>query len=553
MQCSNPLYLANNKRAYLRGIDKPLVVANCGKCLSCRQIAQNEWILRAYWHWKEYTEKLHGMVFFVTLTYSDESIPYIVSYDTNILGENVNITELLRGKPSQWLIDNSKYCFSCFNKRDIDKFFNSVRQHFKRKYGIDNIDYLVCSEYGSQFSCRSHYHILVYVPNTFRMYTTNRIENAVSECRKIFEYYWTTVQKNGWTIYSEVKKGGALVSNATAIKYVGKYVTKDLNFWNNKDIKLFFLDKHNREEFKYCMPRHYQSKGFGKSLCDYIVSQDDAVDIMLDGYKMPVSGNQNMPYFYPIPNYIRRKLMYDTIYEQENVKRLKSKYIKPFRKCYAVINHKKGTCKVVTKVRHGRTEFKTKDYVRTVHTYVIPNSNYFDFNMASLSKRLDKTISKLDLDMSTLGLCAYFPNEKFLKTFVEAQTAFKGVITFSSVSTWLKSLLNGFSLLDLAIYKLVYRGVVPTTLLNTDYLGSYKDNYEVLLRNKVQSEYWQSSATSSKADLKKSFNYIEPFDKFEIILDFFDKANRQLSARKAAVAYDRLLQMKKTKSIFQNR
>lgn len=551
MQCSNPIYLANNKRAYSPGIDKPLVIANCGKCLSCRQIAQNEWILRAYWHWKEYTEKLKGMVFFVTLTYSDDSIPYIVSYDTNILGEKVTITELLRGKPNQWLIDNSKFCFSCFNKKDIDRFFNSVRQHFLRKYGIDNINYLVCSEYGSQFSCRSHHHILVFIPNVWLMRPVFRDEEIISRIREIFEYYWTHVQKNGWTIYSKIEKGGALVSNPTAIKYVGKYITKDVNFWSNKDIKEFFYNVDNREQFKHCLPRHYQSKGFGKMLCDYIVDSDEPAKVLLEGYNIPNSKFQNMPYYYPIPSYIRRKLMYDVVYEQEQERRLKKKYVKPYRNQYAIINHKKGTCKVVTKVRHGRTLYNVKEYTKTLHTYVVPNSNYYEFHLATLNQRLEKIIAKLDLDLSSLGLGVYFGNLERFKSFVTARTNYKGEITFSNISEWLKSKLNGYTLLDLAIYKIVYRGVVPTTLLNPDYLGYYEQNYCELLKSKVQFPYWTENYYPSKADIKKTFQYIEPFSNFEIILDFLDKANRELSARKSAVSYDRLLQMKRTKQLFQ--
>lgn len=553
MQCSSPLFLSNNKLSYTLGIDKPVVSVTCGKCLSCQQMQQNEWILRAFWHWKEYTEKLNGMVFFVTLTYSDDSIPYIVSYDTNILGEQVNVTELVRGKPNQWLIDNSNYCFSCFNKKDVDKFFNSVRQHFLRKYGINNINYLVCSEYGSQFSCRSHHHILVFVPDVWLMYPVLRNNDVVSKCRQIFEYYWTHVQKNGWTIYSKVEKGGALVSSPVAIKYVGKYVTKDLNFWSNKDIKLFFSQPDNKHDFRNALPRHYQSKGFGKHLADYILDDcDKPVDLLLDGFTMPVNGKQKMPYNYPIPNYIRRKLMYDTIYEKLAENHISKKYVKPKQSQKIFPNYRRQKRIVVrTKVRHGKTLYRIKDYLINQHTYIVPNENYYKFNVLALGKKLERCVSKLDLNLTTLGLCAYFPQISQFESFVKRYTLYDGEMSYPAFLDWLKDKIKGYTTLDLAIYKLVYRGVVPTTQLDVDYLGKYKENYDVLLRNKIHCKYWQKSLTSSKSDKEKVFSYLEPFDKFELVLSLFDRMEQERSDRISRVCYDRLLQMKKTKQLFQ--
>lgn len=89
----------------------------CGKCLECLKDRQNSWKIRL-------TEEArdHLYVYFFTLTYSDDSVPFVYH-------------------------NGDKYLSVC--KKDIQNWIKRNRIQFERTLGrFLDFKYFVCSEYG---------------------------------------------------------------------------------------------------------------------------------------------------------------------------------------------------------------------------------------------------------------------------------------------------------------------------------------------------------------------------------------------------------------------
>lgn len=99
----------------------------CGKCIECLKDRQNSWKIRL-------TEEArdHRYVYFFTLTYRDDTVPF--SYDDD--GNRVNH---FRKSDLQLWIKRHRISYQRYFKRDID---------FK---------YFICAEYGPNTG-RPHYH-----------------------------------------------------------------------------------------------------------------------------------------------------------------------------------------------------------------------------------------------------------------------------------------------------------------------------------------------------------------------------------------------------------
>lgn len=101
----------------------------CGQCAGCRLDRARSWAIRAI-----HEASLHESNCFLTLTYSDEALPYSSYVDD--LGSSFVLPTLL--------------------PRDGTLFLKRLR----KKYGA-GIRYLFCGEYGSDYS-RPHYHALLF-------------------------------------------------------------------------------------------------------------------------------------------------------------------------------------------------------------------------------------------------------------------------------------------------------------------------------------------------------------------------------------------------------
>lgn len=297
MKCYSPISISNKKLAFHSGYDKPKLTVPCNNCEACRENVKNDWIIRTYYHWLNFYEN-GGRVLFVTLSYCWYSMP--------------------------WVIDGD-FKFMCFSHKDISRFINSVRKFIEVHYHVTGIDYIITCEYGHNGTQRPHYHGLLFFPNDDRLPGTAML-------KKIIEYYWRgplyrknkktgkyvreSLVKNtrgripkrmGYVYWS--KRYGAEVTCSKAAKYVGKYICKDMDFYNKPDIKEYLSIEGNKEKIKDKLPRHWQSKSFGLSMLDYILSlpYEEQLDCIENGISFKTES-----FRYTLPIYIKNKLFFDS-------------------------------------------------------------------------------------------------------------------------------------------------------------------------------------------------------------------------------------------------
>ena len=119
--CYRPIYIYNPVRTY--NFDQPIKTAvPCGVCEDCQRMMKNEWFFRSYIEFLHY-KKIGGSVYFVTLTYNNEHLPWLTLPDGNKI--------------------------PCFNKYHIRNFIKYIRVWLKRNNMLSTgIKFLMCSEYG---------------------------------------------------------------------------------------------------------------------------------------------------------------------------------------------------------------------------------------------------------------------------------------------------------------------------------------------------------------------------------------------------------------------
>lgn len=109
-------------------------VVPCGKCIQCKTKDQNEYVQRCINAANE-----DGQVWFVTLTYNNESVP------VNEEGELIEDT----GEVISYL---------SLDREDIKKWKKRVKIRYERRYGKKlELKYIICGEYGPR-THRPHYH-----------------------------------------------------------------------------------------------------------------------------------------------------------------------------------------------------------------------------------------------------------------------------------------------------------------------------------------------------------------------------------------------------------
>lgn len=133
----------------------------CGKCIECLKDKQNSWKIRLTEESRD-----HLYVYFFTLTYNDDSAPYV--YDE----EGSKVLQL--------------------NKNHVQLWIKRLRMRYERKFGrkID-FKYFVCGEYGPNTG-RPHYHGIFFTNDIIPIYA-----------RQMFSDW---EQMYGYTIWSDVGK-----------------------------------------------------------------------------------------------------------------------------------------------------------------------------------------------------------------------------------------------------------------------------------------------------------------------------------------------------------
>lgn len=219
----------------------------CGSCLECRSLSQNSWVTRLGFDLQDLYSR-GGVAVFLTFTYNNESLPY----------SNFGFVHEKR--------------IPVFQRKDELKFLNKLKVYVHRKYGKGSYKYFFCAEYG-KWTKRPHYHgLFLLEPDVDSTW-------FAEICRQLWDYGFMFPRRKGDRY---VDNNGATTSVTLrnlqgACKYVSKYITKDIDYYDLPLVKKYLEMRHllTDEERKYyndLLPKHLQSKGIGSSLLKGSVS-----------------------------------------------------------------------------------------------------------------------------------------------------------------------------------------------------------------------------------------------------------------------------------------
>lgn len=301
--CTSPLYVKNHSVYYKeygqpKGYNVP-----CGRCLECRSLGQSEWQQRLSYEIKDLYAR-GGVAVFLTFTFNEEHLPYFV-------------------------FNGVKQ--SCFDRKGVLTFLNRLKIRIYRKFGKGSYKYFFTSEYGKNTK-RPHYHALFFLENGVD------IVAFCETCREL----WSD---NGYMFPKYDKRKNSYVGNngepsqvtikslAGGAKYVSKYITKDLSFYDLPIVKEF----SSSENFdKNCLPKHWQSNCLGYSLVKQVYNEryDESfiVNALYQGVVNPLTGK-----LAPLPRYVINKLMYDNVYTgrlNKDGKKLYDRQLSSFGRVY---------------------------------------------------------------------------------------------------------------------------------------------------------------------------------------------------------------------------
>lgn len=292
--------LFNPTLHYSYGSDPVFVNVPCGKCSECMEQMQKDWFIRLY---AEFNDVLSfgGACYMFTLTY--EKVPtldkYLSNEELNKLRLNLSVREF-----------DEVSVAPLFSKDDITTFVNTLRHKFARRFGADyRIRYFIASEFGDLHK-RPHYHMVLFMP--FKKVYPSIVYKMVNSA-------W----HHGFTFLSRDKvTGSGYVSNVKALRYVSKYVTKDLCFYEQSYVKLMVeklrddsVTKTMRYKvFRKFLPFHLQSRYFGMSIFDMFekyLTDNDSYDAFCDAlYNGVQYFDGDLLKTCRVPRYISDKFLY---------------------------------------------------------------------------------------------------------------------------------------------------------------------------------------------------------------------------------------------------
>lgn len=323
--CTSPL-LVNNPSVYrhpLYTTDK--VSVPCGECDECRNTYMSSWQTRLSFELSD-LYKRGGVAIFLTFTFNDENLPH---FDLPIYARNFIDNKLTyAGLEPQ----------SCFNRDLVLKFLNNLKVNANKLFGKGSYKYFLCSEYGKN-TCRPHHHGLFLIepgidPTQFALL-----------CRKLWRFGFMFPKyddkRSLWVDNDNCPSTITIKSLVGGCKYVAKYVTKDLSFFNLENVKSFLntryktLSEDEKKSFDNCLPKHWQSKGLGYSLFERLdkLSDTEIIRKLDTGVTSPLTGK-----VIPIPNYVVNKLLYKNVKSSRvskvTGKSLYDRFLSDFGKAY---------------------------------------------------------------------------------------------------------------------------------------------------------------------------------------------------------------------------
>ena len=285
--CLSPIHIPNKSSFIVDGISYTGYDVPCGHCLECRQQKRNEWQTRIAFELSSLYSR-GGRAVFLTFTYSDLHLPS-VELDFGFYG---------------------KESISCFRHSDVLSFLNRLKVEAHKTFGPNSYKYFFTSEYGTSTK-RPHYHAIFFLQPFVDW------NKFVEICRSKWSYgfmfpkfdkYRNTYVDND----SQPLSGGkpCISSLGGCAKYVSKYVTKDLSFYELPSVSQYLSVKGHKDLIKTCLPKHWQSNCLGWSAIDAInlFDDNDVKQALSVGILNPLTFKR-----VPLPSYVINKLMYRNV------------------------------------------------------------------------------------------------------------------------------------------------------------------------------------------------------------------------------------------------
>jgi len=227
----------------------------CGKCTRCIERRKLEWAFRM--EQEMYDSKI---AYFVTLTYSPETVPY-TNYGIKTLTPHKDVTELVKIKGKKRRVRRKR--------DDLVKYLKRVRSNQSRDDDLrwehlynglkpeDKIKYYGVGEYGEERG-RPHYHLIVFNASKFwleecwEMGSVHIVPANKQTIAYLMKYLDKWIgKKQDWKKTPEYNT----MSEGIGLSYIAKN-----QLWHKQNLDVLFVT--NNMGFKIPMPRIYRLKIF---------------------------------------------------------------------------------------------------------------------------------------------------------------------------------------------------------------------------------------------------------------------------------------------------
>jgi hypothetical protein len=273
---------------------------------------QNDYLVRLYWHFKEYLDK-DRMVYFDTLTYDDAHLPYVSDFAD--FEEN----------------------FSCFNPQDCKQFLDRLHSRLSY-YGYGSFTHFICSEYGHdrvyldhrgrfrKGTKRPHYHILLFLDQKLDPVWLAQVVHDCWKCGRTDNFgSYVGERSRSYVVHNTFTKASLSLDRMLRVThYVSKYVLKDSKFSRRVDrICKYYVRKSYGNINDICKKKSYQhdvnelrrkigefimiSNGFGS----YFLEPNNLdLNLIYERSSVCIPDKDKIKRYYPLPEYYLRKLFF---------------------------------------------------------------------------------------------------------------------------------------------------------------------------------------------------------------------------------------------------
>lgn len=282
----------NNSNLYLKDVSSRYIPIPCGKCPDCIHLRQNYFVQRTI------CETFDNDLFFVTLTYNNESLPYL---------------------------DINGYKIAYANIKHVQDMLKRIR----RNYDLPKFRYMCVSEFGTT-NHRPHFHMLlsfprvskdIYVKQSFALqlhdiflkeWSVNIGTNRKPKYKPLCTYKITRKSRNFDLHYVNPSLSNDAESDVAY--YVSKYMLKYDNYVDSLKSALFY-NIPDYDEFKEVWqkirPRFLLSKHYGNPTSQKVKNHiRESIDFSLNsGALYPIFINPIKSTSSPLCPYYRKRFL----------------------------------------------------------------------------------------------------------------------------------------------------------------------------------------------------------------------------------------------------